>query len=237
LAIADTLERWKNQVLLDDFARKQQTTAQKAVQPASPYPYFWMAWAMIASCAALAAAFFLYRHLKQRQQLREAQDWIAQREQSLLERQQRLNLELQRKEADAQIIAQAKIRAFLQDLQQQLQEETSIRKMLGNLQVAVGQYLQDSEMVAPKLQERPSEAGERLLARLQEVAPQLTQRDLLICSYIHAGIVSREIAALLHINTASVEKIRNRLRKKLPIPEEQSLNEYFLELLEEKAPR
>lgn len=53
--------------------------------------------------------------------------------------------------------------------------------------------------------------------------PQLTDRDIDICSYLKLKMSSKEIAILLNITVPSVEVLRGRLRKKLELNREDNL--------------
>lgn len=69
--------------------------------------------------------------------------------------------------------------------------------------------------------------------------PQLSKNDLRLCAYLHLGMTTKEIAALTFREIRSVESSRNRLRKKLELPPETSLQNFLTGLFtepEEKMP-
>ncbi|NII27883.1 transcriptional regulator [Pseudoflavitalea sp. X16] len=70
------------------------------------------------------------------------------------------------------------------------------------------------------------------LARVKKHFPTLTTTDLKLCAYLHIDLTSKEIAQLLGISVRGVETSRYRLRRKLGIPGEVSLNAYLLEVIE-----
>jgi Y_Y_Y domain len=70
------------------------------------------------------------------------------------------------------------------------------------------------------------------LARVKKHFPFLTITDLKLCAYLHINLTSKEIAQLLGISVRGVETSRYRLRKKLDIPGEMSLNTFLLEAIE-----
>lgn len=78
------------------------------------------------------------------------------------------------------------------------------------------------------------EVHSNFLARVKKHFPTLTTTDLKLCAYLHIDLTSKEIAQLLGISVRGVETSRYRLRKKLDIPGEVSLNAYLLEAIEEK---
>jgi DNA-binding CsgD family transcriptional regulator len=68
------------------------------------------------------------------------------------------------------------------------------------------------------------------IKNLKSIHPNLTPKDLRLCSYLRLNLVSKEIAPLLNISARSVEIKRYRLRKKMDLPHEKSLVEYILEI-------
>ena len=71
------------------------------------------------------------------------------------------------------------------------------------------------------------EVHPEMLKRLSEQYPQLSEKDLRLCAYIHLGMSTKEIAALTFREVRSVDSARNRLRKKLDLPTEESLQQFF----------
>lgn len=57
--------------------------------------------------------------------------------------------------------------------------------------------------------------------------PQLTSKDLRICAFLRLGLSTKEIAIITFREIRSVESSRNRLRKKMNIPAEADLTEFF----------
>ncbi|MFT4202568.1 MAG: triple tyrosine motif-containing protein [Chitinophagaceae bacterium] len=68
---------------------------------------------------------------------------------------------------------------------------------------------------------------ENYLQKLKETHPQLTYGDLKLCALLRLGMSSKEIAGILNISLKGVEVGRYRLRKKLNIPESQSLFDFL----------
>lgn len=63
---------------------------------------------------------------------------------------------------------------------------------------------------------------------LKNAYPNLTQNEIKLCTYLQMNLSSKEIAQLLNISVRGVEISRYRLRKKLQIPTETNLSEFFL---------
>ncbi|WP_315815701.1 triple tyrosine motif-containing protein [Paraflavitalea speifideaquila] len=78
------------------------------------------------------------------------------------------------------------------------------------------------------------EVHSNFLAKVKKHFPMLTTTDLKLCAYLHIDLTSKEIAQLLGISVRGVETSRYRLRRKLGIPGEVSLNAYLLEAIENR---
>jgi len=60
--------------------------------------------------------------------------------------------------------------------------------------------------------------------------PNLTAEEVRMCSYLRINLSSKEIAQMLYIQTAAVNKRRNRLRKKLLLTSTDDLNQFMINL-------
>jgi len=60
--------------------------------------------------------------------------------------------------------------------------------------------------------------------------PQLGDNDLRICAYIKMGLGNKEILTLLGISPKGIEMARYRLKKKLNLSKDNSLNDFILKL-------
>lgn len=60
--------------------------------------------------------------------------------------------------------------------------------------------------------------------------PSLTQNDLRICALLKTGLKNREIAELQAISVKSIEKSKERIKKKMNLDKEVSLNDYLEQL-------
>ena len=57
--------------------------------------------------------------------------------------------------------------------------------------------------------------------------PKLTANELKLCTFLRLNLSTKEIAQLMNISLRGVELSRYRLRKKLELPTETSLFEFF----------
>jgi DNA-binding CsgD family transcriptional regulator len=71
------------------------------------------------------------------------------------------------------------------------------------------------------------EINNNLLKNLKTHHPKLTNTDLKLCAYLELNLSSKEIAQLMNISVRGVEIGRYRLRKKLGINTEQSVQDFL----------
>jgi ligand-binding sensor domain-containing protein len=72
-----------------------------------------------------------------------------------------------------------------------------------------------------------NEVNNDFLKKLKNQFPILSRNDLKICAYLQLNLSSKEIARLMNISVRGVEISRYRLRKKLQIPTEQTMNDFL----------
>jgi DNA-binding CsgD family transcriptional regulator len=63
--------------------------------------------------------------------------------------------------------------------------------------------------------------------KLRENTPGLTQTDLQLCAYIKLNMATKEISKLLNITPESVNTHRYRLRKKMELSGQETLDEFI----------
>jgi flagellar basal body-associated protein FliL/DNA-binding CsgD family transcriptional regulator len=74
------------------------------------------------------------------------------------------------------------------------------------------------------------EAHPQFFERLYKAYPNLSETYIKICAYIRIDLTSREIADLLHVSQAAVNKNRQRMRKMLALEAEADLGLFLKEL-------
>jgi len=67
------------------------------------------------------------------------------------------------------------------------------------------------------------------LRRLQDEFPELNKNDLKVCAYLRINLGTKEIAQMLNISNDGVNKRLYRLRKKINLPERESISKYILD--------
>ncbi|MDQ3292337.1 MAG: LuxR C-terminal-related transcriptional regulator, partial [Bacteroidota bacterium] len=66
------------------------------------------------------------------------------------------------------------------------------------------------------------------IKRLRVEYPQLTHRDIKLCTYLRLNLSSKEIASLLNLSIRGVETSRYRIRKKMNLEQDINLTEFIL---------
>jgi len=72
------------------------------------------------------------------------------------------------------------------------------------------------------------EVHEDFMKKLKSEFPSLTQDDLLLASYLRMNLPTKDIAPLFNLSLRGLENKRYRLRKKMDLPSELNLNDFFL---------
>lgn len=100
------------------------------------------------------------------------------------------------------------------------------RPQITAIQKTIQSHLQfDDEWEAFQL--RFEQVHPRFFEHLQRQFPDLTPNELKLCAYTRINLSNKEIARLLNINTSSVEMSRYRLKKKLNLDNQTSLNDFI----------
>jgi len=69
---------------------------------------------------------------------------------------------------------------------------------------------------------------ENFVNEIRKKHPELTPKDLQLCSFLRMNMSTKEIAPMLNISIRGVEISRYRLRKKLGLPHDNNLTDYIL---------
>lgn len=63
--------------------------------------------------------------------------------------------------------------------------------------------------------------------RLEELSPGITQRQKRLCAMLYIGLTTKEISSITFREVRSIESARNRLRKKLDVPADETIQEFL----------
>ena len=73
----------------------------------------------------------------------------------------------------------------------------------------------------------PNRVKKQVKERLLENFPELSEKEILMCTYIVNGISSKEIGALLKLSNGTVRVYKNKLKTKLKVPSGFSLKQHL----------
>lgn len=73
----------------------------------------------------------------------------------------------------------------------------------------------------------PNRVKKQVKERLLENFPELSEKEILMCTYIVNGISSKEICALLKLSNGTVRVYKNKLKTKLKVPNGFSLKQHL----------
>ncbi|MEO6732464.1 MAG: two-component regulator propeller domain-containing protein [Ferruginibacter sp.] len=118
--------------------------------------------------------------------------------------------------------ALAKVKDELQKLYKNTSNNNDVKKVI--------QLLNDVEKNNDNWEQFSShfdDVNNGFLKKIKSKYPFLSNTDLKVCAYLQLNLSSKEIAQLMNISVRGVEISRYRLRKKLQIPTEQTLNDFL----------
>jgi DNA-binding CsgD family transcriptional regulator len=201
-------------------------------------------WALVAAILAIlliALLIFLRQkavmqkdkmQLALQQQQLQAQKAIAAAELAASEAEQRRlqeELEYKRREITQLAMDIAKRHEFLEAMDSELK---SLRKDMDEQKLkALSQNVSQTLSLENERQEfliYIQDAQQNFFRNLDEQFPALSTKDKRLCAMVKLGLSNKEIAAVLNIETSSVEVARHRLRKKLSLDTHEDLK-VFLE--------
>jgi DNA-binding CsgD family transcriptional regulator len=193
------------------------------------------------AAAALLALFFFYRayHFRLRASLQqsllnetkaqlqlqlqaEATARLEAEQQLLQERQERLQKELL-----AGVLQVEEKNELLQALQKKITTHNSADPVLRQMD----RIITDSRKMDEDFESAKSDFADihpEFITRLQEKAAEgLTRLDLKYCTYIRMGLSNKEIASRLAVEAKSIRMARYRLKQKLNLQKEESLDTFL----------
>ncbi|MFV0468483.1 MAG: tetratricopeptide repeat protein [Dysgonomonas sp.] len=182
---------------------------------------------------AVICALFLLMILRQREKLRKYERLeFKKQEKNMVEKIDYRNRQLTSytmEQAAGNILMQ-KVKGDLMMLQKETKNNQDAEKIIKDIQTEISSY--NNKQLGEDFRTYFDQVHPNLLLKLSLTYPQLSKNDLHICAYIHLGLSTKEIAALTFREIRSVESARNRLRKKLSIPIDTSLQSFLWEFAE-----
>ncbi|MEL7120562.1 MAG: triple tyrosine motif-containing protein [Bacteroidota bacterium] len=115
---------------------------------------------------------------------------------------------------------------LIQKIEQLAQNDASPKK----LNNALSDFHKDLKELDLQLSAQQSIETQDFISKIKVSYPDLTARELRLCSYLKLNVSSKEIAQYLGISLRGVESLRYRLRKKLGLKTGQDLTEFIIKL-------
>ncbi len=143
---------------------------------------------------------------------------------------QSLNQEIESRNRELAIstMSMVKKNSILNDLKAELETITDLGKLPSVIRIINKNLNNEDDW---KFFEKAfNHADKDFFKKVKELHPELTANDLRLCVYLRLNLSSKEIAPLFNISPRSVEIKRYRLRKKIDLPRNTNLNDYFISL-------
>jgi DNA-binding CsgD family transcriptional regulator len=119
------------------------------------------------------------------------------------------------------------LKSYLKELHEKSSDQD--KKLIANL---VNQIEKDNSLKKEweQFEFHFDKANNNYFKKLKELYPDLTIKDLQMCSYLRLNLSNKEIANMLNISIRGVEKSRSRLRKKMNLESDTNLAEFLIKL-------
>lgn len=180
-------------------------------------------------------------HEREKQHLIETHEW----ERQLHELQkEKADYELKNKsqELSSLLLNQVNRKEFADDVQQQVTlavEELQKRRVAAAVKIL--------KRLSEKIEQEGSEevdwkrfednfdiVNDKFIRKLTAVYPWLNKNERHLCVYIRMGLYTKEIAPLFNLSVRGVEMLRYRMRKKMGLPRDANLEQYFRSFSDEQ---
>lgn len=198
---------------------------------------------VMALIAIIAIIIFLFirsqlqqKLLKTKNQLAEQQALTQEKEKELQQIKEReLNQAIDRKNRELSSYALSYTRD--NEFMQQLGEE--LKQLLTEINPRDKQHKEHIRSILTKLKQHTSsnnwqefryffeQVHPSFYDHLDELCPGITQRQKRLCAMLYIGLSTKEISSITFREIRSIESARNRLRKKMNIPTEESIQDFL----------
>ena len=201
-------------------------------------PPFWKTWwfYLLCSAAVFGVAYLIVRYFLEHQKAL-FQERSFKAEQEIL-RLQNVNLEkeVETRQArlSASVLQSAHKNQFLADLKEQISkmefpdqepQRRELRKLIRSIDSELNQedYWEQFRLTFDQMHQD-------FVQELHHRHPNISGNDNRLCYFIRMGFSNAEIASILHITVNGVEQSKYRLKKKMELDKDASLNEYIWNL-------
>lgn len=197
---------------------------------------------LISLMAAMIIGFFSYRLLTQRKRrlaerrLSEQEAELRRKEMEIIQKRQidlKNELEIKNRELTSKVLKLMRNNEFVIHLTEELKQlllelnpresvkKEHIRELMARLRT------QSNDNSDTEFKYYFEQVYSSFYDNLLRKYPSLTAKDLRICAFLRLGLSTKEISIITFREIRSVESSRNRLRKKMNIPADTDLTEFF----------
>lgn len=212
---------------------------------AYPTPFYSTIWAWLAYIAAVWTLVIFYTRWRtarivRRNQKKAERELMQQKmktleqERIIAEQQQRLlenELQMKGKDVASMALDMVAMKNSMESVREQLLEGMRNGTLSSKKANRILQQLKDNdtEMFWSTYHNNFDLIHKNFFRNLHAHFPELTQNDMKICALLRLNLNTKDIAGFTHLSVRGVEGARYRLRKKLGIPTDKSLNDFLLE--------
>lgn len=121
-------------------------------------------------------------------------------------------------------------KAFLAKIKEIKKRKTiDLENIVKDLQMSVSNLLQiDEKMLHSTIE--TDVLNQKFKSKLASKHPELTKNDLNFCCYFRLNLSSKEIGALNQMSDISVRVLKNKIKNKMNLKQEESLNDYLIKI-------
>lgn len=190
----------------------------------------------IACVAAFICYIFWTRRHKEKilKQLREAENKeLSTRlaHESLRTEQFRREVDTRNRELAEQVLAINTRNRMLNELKQQLDTERRAGNIPPTVATKLKQYIMGHHVPVEEegtfFHVHFEGIYPGFFSRLQKAHPDLSEHEMRFCAYLRMGMDNKMIARILFVQPDSIKKLRHRIRKKVSLPPDDSLENYL----------
>jgi tetratricopeptide (TPR) repeat protein len=138
------------------------------------------------------------------------------------------HIKVRENELSAMLLSEAKKTEQLDQIKTTLSEavKNNDREQISVAQKSLNQYLKSSEEFGI-FSERLESQYPGIVHQLKESHPELSQNDVRHCLLVKLGLSLKESASLLNVTTGTVKNSRNRVVRKLDLPEDVNFKQFL----------
>lgn len=191
---------------------------------------FWEKWWFVLLCAviSLGLAHLIVNYFLQRQKTAFQEKTFKAEQEIMRLKTENLEKEVEAKQSklSASVLQSAHKNQFLADLKGQLQkleaQPNEIRKVIRAIDGELNQ-----EDYWEQFQITFKQTHQEFVQQLEKRHPDITNNDVRLCCFIRMGMSNAEVATILNITVNGVEQSKYRLKRKMGLEKEVSLNDYI----------